>query len=77
MVEREEGRTRLATAVDEAGRALLEAARSDPEHWFTEEDLVRQARGAWSSSEFMLALYELVDRRLLERDARFRVRLAA
>ena len=64
----------LASEVEHARDALLEAAKKEPDRWWTASELATKARD-WSGSVVMIALDDLLETHALEADPRWRVRL--
>jgi hypothetical protein len=65
----------LAAEVDDARRGLIEAAETQPEHWWTTDELLAAAKRRWRGPVFMIALDELLSAHKLETNSRWRVRL--
>lgn len=65
----------LASEVDDARGALLDAARTKPGAWWHAEDLIHAAKGQWRDAVVMIALDELIGDSTLEADPRWKVRL--
>jgi hypothetical protein len=65
----------LASEVEQARNALIEAAGTKPKAWWTTDDLRSASRGRWRGTVFMIALDELLSEKKLEASPRWRIRL--
>jgi hypothetical protein len=65
----------LASEVEEARKALIEAAETRPKSWWTADDLRSASKGRWRGTVFMIALDELLSEKKLETNPRWRIRL--
>lgn len=63
----------LASEVDGARHALLEAALTRPGHAWTVDDLVHIAHGSWRDTVVMIALDQLLTDKALQADAQWHV----
>jgi hypothetical protein len=65
----------LASEVEDARSALIEAASTKPKSWWTADDLRLASKGRWRGTVFMIALDELLSEKRLEANPRWRIRL--
>ena len=65
----------LTAEVEDARRGLIEAAKTQPEHWWTTDELLEAAKRRWRGPVLMIALDELLSAHKLETNSRWRVRL--
>lgn len=65
----------LASEVEDARKAVMEAAGAKPTSWWTADDLRTAAKGHWRGTVFMIALDELLSENKLEASPRWRIRI--
>jgi len=65
----------LASEVEDARNALVEAAKTKPRSWWTADELRSASKGRWRGTVFMIALDELLSEKKFEANPRWRIRL--
>jgi hypothetical protein len=65
----------LETQVHDARAALMKAASTDPERWWTADDLRDRVQNGWPATVVNVALNDLVSSHQLTLNPRFHIRV--
>lgn len=65
-----------STEVSDARKALLDAAKSQPDRWWSADELRAAAQNGFRSTVVTVALNDLVDRRKLRLNSRLLIQFA-